>query len=105
MWSESNFRVRDAVSAARKEVIDSIKEKCNFMVDSSTPIGGNTNSGPVSEKFFSPRNRDKICCVILRSSDREKLSTVLGYFNKVVTVIQNLDPSKIVNSLMFKQLC
>ncbi len=101
-WSEANPLVRDAVTCAKKnEVIPSIKEKCGFVVDCPTQQGGNTNSGPVADKFFSPKHRSDICSTILNSSDREAIAELLAHFNKMLSLTQNVntlrkvDPAKV----------
>lgn len=104
IWSESNFRVRDAVLSAKKEVITSIRQSTGLLLDSPTPIGGNTNTGGVSERFFSPKNRENICRLILNSRDREAYSTLLSYFNQILSVTQNVDDTKIVDTNYFKNL-
>ena len=50
-WSESNCNVKDAVKAAKKKCISHIRKECWFLVDCPTQIGGNTNTGPVAQKF------------------------------------------------------
>ena len=60
-WSETQPRVKDAIAAAKKEVIDGIKAKCQLLLDSPNNIGGNTNSAPAAAAFFSPTKHKDIC--------------------------------------------
>ena len=103
-WSESNPRVKDAVKAAKQEVITHIRTKCGFLVDSPTTVGGNSNAGPVAEKFFGAEHRANICDVIRHSSHKSLYSELLSYFNKILTITQQCDTTKIVRVDMVKQL-
>ena len=94
-WSESNLNVKQALTVGKKEVIDHIKAKCGFLVDCPTVIGGNTNSGPIADRFFSPKNREDICSLILREQDRLNFSKLLSYFNQMLSITQNSDASKV----------
>ena len=68
-------------------------------------MGGNTNTGPIADKFFSIDHRENICSIIKKTSDREAFSTLLGYFNKVLSITQRVDPSfGRVNPEKFKKL-
>lgn len=51
-WSETNARVKDAIKAAKVETIDHVLIKYGFLIDCLTQIGGNTSTGPVSDKFL-----------------------------------------------------
>ena len=60
-WSESSPNVKIAIAAAKKEDdIDHIRNKCGFLVDCPTKMGGNTNTGPIADRFFDPMNRKSI---------------------------------------------
>ena len=96
-WSESNAYVKDAITNAKDEVITSIKSKCKFLVDSPDANGGNTNSGEVAKKLFSVEHRDSICSLINKSADREAFFVLLGYFNQLLSITQNVDPLKTAN--------
>ena len=103
-WSETNANVKDAVAAAKKEAIDHIRNKCKFLVDCPTQIGGNTNTGPLSDKFFSVKHREDICNLIRKTSDKSAFSELLSFFNKMLTITQQCDSTKIVKIDMVKQL-
>ena len=103
-WSERNCNVKDAVKAAKKECITHIRKECWFLVDCPTQVGGNTNTGPVAEKFYSPKYRDEICSVIRKESDREAFHTLLGYFNKMLSITQQSDLTRTVKVEVVKQL-
>ena len=94
-WSESEPHIKDAIAAAKKEAISAIKAKCEFLVDCPTHMGGNTNTGPVSDKFFSAKHRKGICSIILKTTDREAFETLLCYFNKNLSITQNVCATKI----------
>lgn len=103
-WSQTDDDVKIAIRDAKKKVISHIREKCGFLVDSPSANGGNTNTGPVAERFYSPKNRETICSVISCSSDRLAFSELLGYFNKMLTITQQSDSSKVVIPGMVQKL-
>ena len=103
-WSESNPNVKDAIKKAKKECIDHIRKECRFLVDCPTQIGGNTNTGPLADNFFSSEHRLKICNVIRKSSDRVAFAELLSYFNKMLSITQQCDITRIVKIDMVKQL-
>ena len=103
-WSETSPNVKLAVGAAKKEVIDHIRKKCGFLVDCPTKIGGNTNTGPIADRFFDPKNRELICSVIRKSSDREGFVKLLSYFNMILSITQQSDASKIAKPESIKEL-
>ena len=102
--SETSPNVKLAVGAAKKEVIDHIRKNCGFLIDYSTKIGGNTNTGPIADRFFYPKNRELICSVIRKSSGREAFVKLLSYFNMILSITQQSDASKIVKPESVKEL-
>ena len=66
-------------------------------MDSPTSNGGNTNSGPVSDRFFSPKEREDICSVIFNDDERDKFNTLLSKFNVLLSVTQHVDPQNVVD--------
>ena len=94
-WSETEYRVADASRLAKKEVMDNIRHTCGFLIDTPTSNGGNTNTQGISDRFFSPRNREDICSNIRKESDRVAYSTLLQKVNMVLAVTQQVDMSKI----------
>ena len=103
-WSESNWRVKDALKSAKKETINLIRKNCGFLIDTPTSGGGNTDTGVIADRFFDPVNRDAICDIILNTSDREKYYDLLQQFNMVLAVSQHVDTSKIAIPLKVKEL-
>ena len=95
-WSETGLGVKRALTNAKQEVIDHIWKHCNFLVDTPTSNGGNTNIGPTSELFFKEANRVAICSVIRKESDRVAFSKLLGLFNIMLSITQRCDYSKLV---------
>ena len=51
-WSEAAPDAKAAIKEAKTEVINEIREKTGVLIDSLTSIGGNTNTGLVSDRFF-----------------------------------------------------
>lgn len=103
-WSETNRYVKDAVAKGKRETIDHIRSKCGFLVDCPTQIGGNTNTGPVADRFFSIKNRETICSLILKQEDRANFSVLLSFFNKMLSITQQSDITKIVKPDKVKDL-
>ena len=103
-WSESNPRVKDAVKLAKKECIDHISKNCGFLVDCPTSIGGNTNTGPVAQKFFSPQHRANIVSLIRNTQHRIAFAEVLSNFNKLLPITQCSDRHKVVHAVKVKEL-
>ena len=87
-WSESNLNVKQALTVGKKEAIDHIRAKCGFLVDCPTVIGGNSNSGPIADRFFSPKNREDNCSLIWREQDQLYFSKLLSYFNQMLSITQ-----------------
>ena len=65
---------------------------------------GNTNTGPVSERFFAPENRASICAKINKASDRAAYSTLLSLFNKMLSITQSSDIYRVVDVEKVKAL-
>ena len=103
-WSETSPNVKLAVGLAKQEVIDHIRKECGFLVDCPTKVGGNTNTGPVADRFFSPENRESICSVIRNSDHKEAFSKLLSFINMMLSVTQQSDSSKIANPDSVKKL-
>ena len=103
-WSESNPRVKDAVKLAKKECIDHISKNCGFLVDCPTSIGGNTNTSPVAQKFFSPQHRSNIVSLIRNTQHRIAFAEVLSNFNKLLPITQCSDRHKVVHAVKVKEL-
>ena len=85
-WSETNPKVKSALKKAKAEVIETIRRKTGILLDSPTSNGGNTNSGPVSDRFFCPKEREDICSVIFNDDERDKFNTLLSKFNVLLSV-------------------
>ena len=64
-------------------------------MDSPCGSGGNTNTGPLADRFFSPVNRSAICALILNDEGRENYSTFLSLTNIILTVTQSVNTKKI----------
>ena len=105
-WSDTvNLRVQSFILRAKKECIDAIREKTGMLMDSPCGSGGNTNTGPIADRFFSRQNRSEICSLILNSENRENFETFLYLTNIVLTVSQSVDAKKRVRIDAFKSIC
>ena len=67
-----------ALEVAKKSCIDHVRDTVGVLVDSPTGSGGNTNTGPLSDAFFHPRNRELVSQVILNEQDRENFKIMLN---------------------------
>ena len=102
-WSESIPRVKVALKLAKVEIIDHVLKETGMLIDSPTEKGGNTNSGPLADRFFGPKEREKICSVIKNTEDRENFSKLISKINvflsltQHVDVLKKVDPQKVRN--------
>ena len=103
-WSESNPSVKSAVKIAKVEVIETVRQKTGILLDSPTSDGGNTNSGPVADRFFSVKERENICSVIQNEDHREKFNMLLSKFNVLLSITQHVDSQKIVDTEVCKSI-
>jgi hypothetical protein len=104
-WSETEFRVKDALKIAKKVTIKHIRKKLGFLIDTPTSGGGNTDTGGIAERFFSRESREDICVLINKESDRDAFSKLLGMYEMVLSVCQNVDASKIAIPTEVRVLC
>lgn len=51
-WSKSNANVKQAIALAKKETIEHLNNATQMSLDTPTNSGGNTNTGPLAERFF-----------------------------------------------------
>ena len=86
--------VKTALKTAKKKVIQNVCEKIGTFLDSSTSSGGNTNNGPIAHLFFSPKERNLICSIILKTEDQDSFSTLISKFNILLSINQHVDVSK-----------
>ena len=106
VWSEANPTVKAKVAEAKLLVIKHIKATCGgLLVDSPTSAGGNTNTGPVAKRFFSPNNREAICSLIDGDANRINYNVFLGQMNVCLAVSENADTSKTVDVKAFQKHC
>ena len=84
---------------AKQQCIDAIRESTGMLIDMPTS-GGNTNNGPLAERFFSAENRFKISSLINNSKDRENFDIFLSLTNVILTVTQAITDKLVrVNAL------
>ena len=65
-----------------------------MLIDSPSGSGGNTNCGPLADRFFNPNNRQQICELINNNEDRDNYEYLLSLFNVLLQVTQSVDHSK-----------
>lgn len=104
VWGESDHKAMKFVKQAKSEVIAHVREKTGMLLDTPTSGGGNTNSGNLAEKFFSPVYRGVIIELIRNTSDKNNFELVLSYFNKILTITQSVCETKKVNSSKVRDL-
>ena len=102
-WGESDKRQLVFVNVAKEQVQENIRKKVGLLVDVPTSGGGNTNNGPVAERFFSPNNRDVVAELIQNSSDNQNFKKFLRLTNVMLSVCLNTKP-KYVNTDKLRQL-
>ena len=79
-WSEqANLHSLRLITRAKKECIEVIRVSTGMLMDSPTTSGGNTNNGPLADRFFSAANCSHICDLILNTEDRENFVTFVTY--------------------------
>ena len=103
-WSEANPRVKNALKIGKEEVIRVVREKCGFQLDTPTQDGGNTNNGPIADRYFDPKNREAICSTIKNTVDRENFSILLSKYNIMLSLTQQVNSSKTVDPLKVKEV-
>ena len=91
-------------SFPKKHCIDHVLKNAKILIDSSCHAGGNTNGGPLADKFFSCKNKKEICSVILNSEDRKNYEKLLSMLNVLLQVTQSTTSNKIVNVSKVKDL-
>lgn len=96
-WSESNPCVKDALKLAKVEIIDHVLKETGMLIDSPTEKGGNTSSGPLADRFFGPKEGEKICKEIKNTEDRENFSELLSKINVLLSLTQHVDSHKTVD--------
>ena len=95
-WSETaNLHVMRFLNRAKEECIDAIRLSTGMLMDSQCGSGGNTNTGPLADRFFSPGNRSAICAMILNEEDQENYSTFLSLTNIILAVTQSVNTKKV----------
>ena len=101
-WSETGNITR-YIKVAKQNCIDSIREKTAMLIDSPCGTGGNTNSGPIADRFFSEKDRPAICSLILNQEDRDNYAILLSKVNVFLSITQAVT-SKRVNPEKLKIL-
>ena len=104
VWSESGNYASKFIEKAKKECIEHIRETTGILIDTPTGNGGNTNCGPLADKFFSMNNRNSICELILNKEDHNNYFTMLSMFNILLQVTQSVDNAKLANYEKVKSL-
>ena len=76
-----------------------------YLIDTPTSGGGNTDTGVIAERFFRRESREDICVLINNKSDRDAFSKLLGLYDMVLSVCQNVDASKVAIPTEVRALC
>ena len=98
-WAEGKGNAAK-VREAKKRCIEHIRSRCGFLIDTPSVQGGNTNCGPVADRFFCEKNRRQICDIIESEEDRNIYEGLLRKFNILLTITQketdmNVDIQKV----------
>ena len=93
-WSESGNVTRH-LKVAKQKCIDSIRDKTGMLMDSPCTSGGNTNSGPIADRFFSEKERPAICSLILNQEDRDNYMILLSKLNVFLSITQAVTSKKV----------
>ena len=63
--------VKTAMEVVKEKVIKEIKASSGLFLDTVTDSWGNTNAGPVADRFFGPKDRDNICSATKKTDQHE----------------------------------
>ena len=102
-WFEGGSLTQSCLKRAKKECIDKVLESTGILLDSQCSGGGNTNSGPIADRYFEPANREVISSLILNRADKTAYTQLLSYFNQMLSVTLSVT-DKIVNIKKVRQL-
>ena len=91
------------LEAAKKDCIDHVRMTTGMLMDSPCGSGGNTNTGPLADRFFSHGNHKNISSLILNQEDRENYETLLS-LNIMISVTQSVKESRKVHIDQIKAL-
>ena len=87
------------MKAKKEKVIQEIRASSGLLLDTVTDSGGNTNTEPVADRFFGPKDRDNICSVIKKADQHESYKLFLHKMNVFIAVSQQVgqmvDPIKV----------
>ena len=83
------------LKGAKQRCIDHVRHKAEILMDTPGPNGGNTNNGPLADRFFHPSNRTKISSVIKNSKDRENFEIFMAHTNIILTITQSITKKKV----------
>ena len=88
-WSEKkkDGTAKDLASA-KKKCIEHIKISTGMLIDTPTGIAGNTNSGPMADRFFASDVREEICSLIEDREDSDNFKLLLSKLNIMIHITQ-----------------
>ena len=93
-WSEGVDSKR-RLQGTKKTCIDHIRSTTGILIDTPNECGGNTNSGPIADRFFDIKNRNNICALILDEEDKQNYNLLLSKFWFMIKVSQHLTEKKV----------
>ena len=103
IWRETG-QVQTIVKRQKQACIDHVRTTIGMLMDSPCGSGGNTNTGPLADRYFSPENRQFICELISNEEDRMNYERLLTLVNIMLTVTQSVDGKKNVRVSKVKSL-
>ena len=93
-WTEAGNNQR-FIAASKQECINRIRASTGILIDTPNDIGGNTNSGPMADRFFSTNYRHEICSLIKNNEDRENYFKLLSLMNVMIKISQHVSTRRI----------
>ena len=104
-WLEANPWVKDALKIGKEEKIRVVREKCGFRLDTTTQDGGNSNNGPIADRYFDPNKSGSHMFNNQKYSwNRETFSILFAKYNIMLSLTQQVNSKKTVDPLKVKEV-
>lgn len=96
-WREEGLTLSSMriLKRAKEDCIQTLRETTHMLIDMPTGSGGNTNNGPLADRFFSIENRKAISALILNTEDRENFEKFMSMTNVMLTVTQSMSDKRV----------